>query len=148
MNIKKILIAVDDSAFAMKAAHLGFAFAHQLRASVGIIFVINKAMEIGNPDLGITLQQQHTVLLQEAEDAIKQYIDLYDGIDKVYRFTPEGEPAKEILNIAKEWQADLIVMGTHGRSGMSKLFSGSVAEHVLKHSEIPVLVAPPEMKIS
>lgn len=139
---------MDDSAFAMKAAHLGFDLAHQLRASVGIIFVVNRAMEIGNPDLGITSEQQHTLLLQEAEDAIKQYIDLYDGIDKVYRFTPEGEPAPEIIRIAEEWGANLIVLGTHGRSGITRLFSGSVTEHVLKHSEIPVLVAPPEMKIS
>lgn len=148
MNFNKILIAVDDSTFAMKAARLGFELAHKLNASVGIVFVINTAMEIGNPDLGITSQQQHTVLLQEAEDTIKQYIDLYDGVDKVYRFTPEGEPEKEILNIAKEWQADLIVMGTHGRSGITKLLFGSVAEYVLKHSEVPVIVAPPEMKVS
>jgi len=146
MNFNKILIAVDDSAFAMKAGRLGFELAHKLNASIGIIFVIDKSMETGNPDLVITPQQQHTVLLEEAENTIKQYIDLYDGIDKVYRFTPEGEPAKEILNIATEWEADIIVMGTHGRSGITKLFSGSVTEYVLKHSEIPVIVAPPEMK--
>ncbi|MBK7100027.1 MAG: universal stress protein [Sphingobacteriales bacterium] len=44
--------------------------------------------------------------------------------------------------IAKDWEADLIVMGTHGRTGLSYLILGSVSEYVIKHSAVPVMVVP------
>ena len=146
MEFRKILIAVDDSAFSMKAARTGFTIAHRLKASIALLFVVNKSNEVFNTDLGITPQQSKTVLLKEAEETIDQYIKIYDGIGEVFRFTPEGFPETEILSIAKEWNADLIVMGTHGRSGLSKLFSGSLTDYIIKHSEIPVLVTPPGMR--
>ncbi|MDQ7842305.1 MAG: universal stress protein [Armatimonadota bacterium] len=52
----------------------------------------------------------------------------------------EGTPRTVILEVAGEIQADLIVMGTHGRTGLTHLFFGSVAEHVVRHSRIPVLI--------
>lgn len=51
----------------------------------------------------------------------------------------EGLPADEILRGARRARADLVVMGTHGRSGVSRLFMGSVAERVVRESRIPVL---------
>ena len=53
---------------------------------------------------------------------------------------PEGFPKKEIVKIAREWEADLIVMGTHGRGGLQHLLVGSVAESVIKHAGVPVMV--------
>lgn len=148
MEFNKILIAVDDSAYSMKAAQTGFQLAHRLKAAIGIVYVVDRSQEVSRPDLGISEQQQHTFLLQEAEQTIKQYVELYDGIDKIFRFTPEGDPKKEIINIAKQWDADMIVVGTHGRSGLSRLLEGSVAEYVLKHSEVPVLTTPLDIKTS
>ena len=51
----------------------------------------------------------------------------------------EGLPADEILRAARRARADLVVMGTHGRSGVSRLFMGSVAERVVRESRLPVL---------
>jgi len=53
-----------------------------------------------------------------------------------------GGPAEEILDYAKENKVDLIVMSTHGRSGVSRWVFGSVAERVLRHSATPVLIVP------
>lgn len=64
---------------------------------------------------------------------------MYDG-DEVFRCTPEAFPKNEIINTAKEWEADLIVMGTHGRTGLTSLLLGSVAEYVIRHSNILVMV--------
>ncbi len=50
----------------------------------------------------------------------------------------EGAPRHEIVTAAKEFGADLIVMGTHGRTGLAHLLFGSVAEHVLRHAPAPV----------
>ena len=60
----------------------------------------------------------------------------------VTRFMPEGRPTEDIIKTAESWNADLIVMGTHGRTGLLHLLLGSIAEHVLRHSKIPVLVVP------
>jgi nucleotide-binding universal stress UspA family protein len=146
MQYKKVLIAVDNSAYSMKAAKTGFAIAHAMKAVIGMLYVINRAKEIINPDLGITPEQSQTILLKDVEKTIEQYIKMYNRIDEVFQFTPEGFPEHEILNIAKEWEADLIVIGTHGRSGLGRILTGSVAEYVIRHAEIPVLVIPPKMK--
>ncbi|MFN8515911.1 MAG: universal stress protein [Thermomicrobiales bacterium] len=52
----------------------------------------------------------------------------------------EGAPASDIVAAAQEWQADLIVVGTHGRGGLGRLVLGSVAESVLRDAPCPVLV--------
>ncbi|HEX6039768.1 universal stress protein [Longimicrobium sp.] len=54
-----------------------------------------------------------------------------------------GDPASEIVHEAREWEADLLVMGTHGRRGAARVFLGSVAESVLSHAPCAVLVIPP-----
>lgn len=54
-----------------------------------------------------------------------------------------GDPAHEIVAAAREWGADLIVVGTHGRRGIGRMFLGSVAETVLRHAPCAVLVIPP-----
>lgn len=146
MEYKKILIAVDSSSFSIKAAKAGFSLAHSLKATVGILYVVDKKKEIVNADLGITPGESQTVLLEEAESTIKQYTRMYNDIEDVVRFTPEGSPENEILNIAADWEADMIVMGTHGRTGLERMLTGSIAEYVLRHAKIPVLITPPEMK--
>lgn len=145
-HYKKILIAIDNSAHSMKAAKAGFALAHALRATIGLLYVVDKSKEVISADLGITPQQSGTVLLNEAEKTIEQYIRLYNGVDRIERFTPEGFPEEEIINISKEWEADLIIMGTHGRTAIGKVLTGSVAEFVIRHSTIPVLITPPRME--
>jgi nucleotide-binding universal stress UspA family protein len=146
MEYRKILIAVDDSAHSMKAARAGFAMAHRLQAAIGLVFVVNKSNEVFNTELGITTEQSKTVLLKEAEITIEQYIRMYDGADEVFRFMPEGFPEKEILNIANEWKADMIVMGSHCRTGLSRMLSGSLTDYIIRHADIPVVVIPPGLK--
>jgi nucleotide-binding universal stress UspA family protein len=55
----------------------------------------------------------------------------------------EGVPADDILDYVAENKVDLVIMSTHGRSGISRWFAGSVAEKVIRHSTVPVLIAPP-----
>jgi nucleotide-binding universal stress UspA family protein len=57
-----------------------------------------------------------------------------------------GDPVEMILDGARDWNADLIVMGTHGRRGLSHFFLGSTAERVLQRSSLPVLVTKEPLK--
>jgi len=66
---------------------------------------------------------------------------MYNG-GEILKFMPEGHPTKDILKTAEIWEADLIVMGTHGRTGLLHLLVGSVAEYIVRHSKIPVMVVP------
>ena len=142
MQYKKILIAVDSGSHSLNAARKGFELAHQLKATTGLIYVVDRNKEVINADLGITPEQSQTVLLKQAEENIDQLIKMYDGVGEIFRFTPEGFPEKEIINIAREWGADLIVIGAHRRTGLSHLIAGGVAEYVIKHVNIPIMVVP------
>ena len=89
------------------------------------------------------------VLLQESPEESRQ--KLWDAFHRLEKSDPkvrelrietklaEGEPATEILRAAREIQPDLIVMGTHGRTGLTRLLMGSVAEAVLRKAPCPVL---------
>jgi len=61
---------------------------------------------------------------------------------QVTHFTDYGSTADGIIHCAKEFGADLIVIGTHNRHGLERLLMGSVAEHVVRHADVPVLVVP------
>jgi len=75
--------------------------------------------------------------LGEAEAELEQ-LQLPDDIRAERRFA-RGDPAEQILRVANEIHADLIVMGTHGRTGLERLLMGSVAEQVLRQAPCPVL---------
>jgi nucleotide-binding universal stress UspA family protein len=60
----------------------------------------------------------------------------------VETFLREGVPGDEIIATAKEWQADLVIIGSHGRVGLERLFLGNMSEGVLRHAPCPVLVVP------
>ena len=140
MTYKKILIAIDSSNHALHAAKYGITLARQLNASLALLFVINKNREVVNADLPITPEQSSTVLLKQAEETIEQLVKEYGLAENVFHFMPEGFPKAEIIKTAKEWEADLIVMGAHGNSNLLHLLMGSVTEYVIRHSPIPVMV--------
>ncbi len=146
MKFNRILIAVDSSSFSLKAARAGFALAHALDAEVALLYVVDRSKESVTIDTGPTREQSEVLLLKEAQETIEQLIKLFNGNKKLYKFTPEGFPKEEILNIAQEWRADVIVMGTHGRTGLSHFINGSIAEHVVRHACVPVMVIPPNTK--
>lgn len=145
MPFKKILVAVDNSPFSLKAAKIGFGLAHTVNADVALLYVIDRSKESVNIEVGITQKESEMILLKEAQDTIEQLIKMYNGAKKLYKFTPVGFPKEEILSVAKEWEADVIVMGTHGRKGLAHLFNGSIAEDVVKNASVPVLVVPPNL---
>ena len=64
------------------------------------------------------------------------------GDKKIQTVVKSGVLGETILNTASEVKADMIVLGTHSRRGLEKILVGSVAENVLRHSSIPVLIIP------
>jgi nucleotide-binding universal stress UspA family protein len=152
MKINKILIGIDDSTYAHNAAAYGFDIAHTYKAAVGLVHIIEPAAFppepndslIGMPMGTMGVDQAELVDLQAQQssvviDAIKKE---YAGELEVTSFTEFNITADGIISCAQQFNADLIVIGTHGRTGLDRLLMGSVAENVVRHSTIPVLVVP------
>lgn len=93
----------------------------------------------------------NTLLMQTME---RQASDLKKTVANIFGSTPFefstqiGYPTEEILKKEKEYHCDLLIMGTHGRTGLDHLLIGSVAEKTLRFSECNVLVIPVKHKLS
>ena len=142
MTYSKILAAIDSRSNSLQTAKVAFEFARQLNATVGLVYVVDRNKEIVNADIGITPEQSSTILLKQVQQVMDQMIKIYAETGKPVQFMPEGFPKSEIVRIAREWEAGLIVMGAHGRTGLFHPQIGSVTGHVIRHSDGPVLVIP------
>lgn len=141
MPYEKILIAVDSSEYSMNAARKGLELAHQLKAKAALLYVVDTSKAMGNIDAGVFPEEALIVLKKEAEQTLDQLAKMYNG-NELMKFMPTGHPTEDILKTAETWKADLIVMGTHGRTGLKHLLMGSVAEYIIHHSKVPVLIVP------
>jgi len=138
MLFGKILIAVDSAPIAAHAADVGCELARLAGAEVALIHVIDPEL-VNAADTGI----QPAVFAASAKDEARKLIDairlrLPQG--NAREFVEIGGAASEIVKAAKDWPADLIVIGSHGRSGLKRALLGSVAEAVMRHAPCPVLV--------
>ncbi len=137
-----ILAAIDDSDPSDKAVELAVGVAKQFRARLTFCHAVDyvKVIALSGStsavpvDLVSTMREDASALLARA----KAVADAA-GVDAVTT-TRDGSPVDEILQAAKECTAELIVIGTHGRRGLERLFLGSTAEGVLRRSDAPVLV--------
>ncbi len=105
----------------------------------GARLVLVHAAPIGVPLDGVPMMPTDPTVYREALDEIRGRLDGPDLKGPVETMVMEGEPSTEILRAAEELGCDLIVMGTHGRTGLGRLLMGSVAEAVLRHASCPVL---------
>jgi nucleotide-binding universal stress UspA family protein len=153
MKIRKILIGIDESEFSRYAAAYGFDIAHTYDAEVGLVHIVEPVIVpadtqdglLGMPfDTNLNLSGTELETLQTNRSAIllsqaaKQW---GEGLE-ITQFTQYGSTAEGIIECGKEFNADLIVIGTHRRTGIDKFFLGNVAEQVVNKSLIPILVVP------
>ncbi|HEU0298498.1 MAG TPA: universal stress protein, partial [Longimicrobium sp.] len=82
-------------------------------------------------------------VLEEAGAEMAAFLGSIPGFETARGSVHMGFPAHHILGVAREWGADLVVLGTHGRRGLPRFFLGSVAETVLRKAPCSALVIPP-----
>ncbi|MBP6180397.1 MAG: universal stress protein [Flavobacterium sp.] len=139
-NMKKIVIAVDNDPTSEKIALNGFQLGLQLNAEMALLSVVDLTMLITESD--VIPKEFADITINDYKKNQQILVDTVFKDYKVRTYVEEGIPHEVILNVAKEWDADIIVLGTHGRTGFSHLIMGSVAEKVIRHSEIPVFIIP------
>ena len=139
---KRILIATDGSDKSMKAAQEGMELAKGLGAQVIALNVVNEVVIASAVrQLGADRKEVEAKLETaggKAVDDLKAMgAKIGVNVDTIVRI---GAPANTVIDTAGAEKADLIVMGSHGESGASKLLIGSVVQKVLYWATIPVLV--------
>jgi nucleotide-binding universal stress UspA family protein len=135
-----ILVALDGSEFAAHALQVASALAEPLAAQLGLVSVLDIKLVSG--EAGVSAAAQLELLRGEAQGVLDTAAAAASA-PHAWKFVREGTPWKEIIRSAQEWPADLIVVGTHGRSGATRLLFGSTAEGVTRHATVPVVVVSP-----
>jgi nucleotide-binding universal stress UspA family protein len=136
MKIGTILHPTDFSRNSESAFHMACALARDYGARL-VLLHVKPLLTVAYGEFG-ALPPEASDHLEELKERLARLQPADAGIP-VDRYVVEGEIAWEILRLAGELKVDLIVMGTHGRSGLGRLLMGSVAELVVRKASCPVL---------
>lgn len=136
----RILVAVDSSNYAMKAFEYAIQLAQPVNAKVFVVHVVqNPAMTadtlVSVAALKTSFKKQGSNLLTSLSNTAERKFGM-----KVETILEQGDPPKVILNTAKKFNANIIVIGSRGLNQIKELLLGSVSHSVIKHADIPVLV--------
>jgi len=138
--ISKILVPLDGSDFAEQALPYAAEVARKFNAALTLVWVLNPMVIMS--DFGAVTYQN---LLSLEQDEAKNYLQMKqtelksEGLSVKIQIL-EGVVADSIIDVACQNDNDLIVMSTHGRSGLSRWVYGSVATKVLQHAPCPVFL--------
>jgi nucleotide-binding universal stress UspA family protein len=152
-NMKKVLIALDYDPTAQKVAETGYSWAKSMRAQITLLHVISDPTYYSSleysPITGFAgymdMNNNQLDSLDGLKKASHQYLEKtkhYLGDKKIQTVLKEGDFAPAILNAAKEYKADMIIMGSHSRNWLENIVMGSVTEKVLHGTSIPLLIIP------
>ncbi|MCC7084408.1 MAG: universal stress protein [Pirellulales bacterium] len=135
MQLKKILFPTDFSHASDAGLPLATALARDTGATLVILHVEEPPLAYGGGELYYGIPEPNTEALQKMLAAVKP---ADPQVAYVHRMVT-GDPATEIVRVANDERADIIVVGTHGRTGLTRLLMGSVAEQVIRRAACPVL---------
>ena len=134
--IELILVPTDGSDNSYRALEQAIEIATPLEAAVHVLAVIPEMTR------GATLREEWDERVDEAVETGRERVEqaelAFTGA------TREGPVAQQIVEYADDYDADLIVMGTHGRTGLHRFLVGSVAQRTIQTASTPVLTVPPE----
>ncbi|MBI4687544.1 MAG: universal stress protein [Nitrospirae bacterium] len=137
---KNILVATDGSEYGNRAVNQAMEIAKTFGSALNIAHVINIMPEFQEQAIA-SIPSMVEAIAEQVKGELEK-IKTKAGAEGINTetFVREGEPYMAIVGLAKELNADVIVIGSHGRTGISRLLMGSVAERVIGHAECAVLV--------
>ncbi len=133
---ERVLVPVDGSASSQAAARLAFQFVDAYGLDLTVLSVADVPLHL----YGVSGEAANE-MIADAKSHLDQIAREMEsrGIKAEYLLR-EGEPAKTIVDLAGKRETDLIIMGSHGRTGLTRLLMGSVTESVIQGSPCPILV--------
>lgn len=145
MELKKILCAVDLMDSLNPSADYARMLAEMAGASVVVMYVISSRSAYENLQVPVEdIAKGMRSIWAGSRANMDAFIETHFAGMEATGLIYEGRPAEKIVEIAREQGVDLIVMGTHGRAGLDRLFFGSVANEVVRSAACPVLTIRPE----
>ena len=147
MEIRTILLPTDFSECGNYALSYAASLARTFKASIICVNVIEPIVPTVGYS-GLTEHMQIADITEQLEDSAERELpklaegDVCAGLD-VEELVVHGEAASEIVRVAADRQVDLIVISSHGRTGLGRILFGSTAESVVRHAPCPVLVVKP-----
>lgn len=146
MTVKKILITTDLSTYSLAALEAGTAIGTQFGSKLFLLYVIESNHPL-LPQHGedVDVRAGHRKAEEQGRRRLCEFVRQHVGPDMhMSEVVRVGSPVDEILRFAELEGVDVIVMATHGWTGLRHILMGSVAERVVRHSSIPVLTVKPE----
>jgi nucleotide-binding universal stress UspA family protein len=143
VGIHSVLIATDFSRCSSVAVNFGLELAHEYQANAYLVFVLpSDDFLLAGPDAYVAAKDaaRRDLLQLKAE---LQHTHSYTEGEDYHLLLMEGDVAQSILDCARQNKSDVIVVGTHGRSGLGKMLMGSVAERIFRQSPVPVMTVGP-----
>jgi nucleotide-binding universal stress UspA family protein len=144
MNFQTIVVATDFSESSLEALETAYDLALQGGHTVYLVHVMEPYLVTGDPTAMLHPSVEKTY--REARERLKGLIPEEWNDDRANSLVvkslvlPNSSPAQAITQVAADKDADLIVVGTHGRKGLTRMLMGSTAESLLRRSPCPVLV--------
>lgn len=135
---KLLMVAVDDSQQSKWAARVAAELAHSLGAGVVLVHVMD-VDHAGASEVAFPGSDVRAALRRRAEDVFEAAWSEVPASVPTQRLLREGDAGREIVASADEWEADLIVMGTHGRGRLASFLLGGTAEAVIRGARCPVV---------
>ena len=136
--MRRVLIATDGSDYTKEAVSQGLHLAKVLGAEVTALYVVDQTSFVSFP-MDSSIVSVYSLLENEGKRAVEGVVKEGEAMGvKVTPLVIEGSPTRKIVETSADF--DLVVLGTLGRSALSKLFMGSVAERVTRYAPCPVLV--------
>jgi nucleotide-binding universal stress UspA family protein len=141
INYSKILFPLDLSETSPVIAKHVLSMAQKFGAELHVLNVVPTYDGPTFASYNIVMDE----IKEDAEKAIKEFCgENFPGLQNIVIHVSVGHTGRQVLKYADNNGIDLIIMGTHGRSGLGKVFFGSVAQRVVQSSTIPVLTVHPE----
>lgn len=140
-RFKQVLVAIDFNGASEHALELGTSIAEAFESSLTVLHVWQVPLhpymdlELSAPELVRSVQRAAALRLGTTLHDLRRRLPRSQSLLRV------GAPADQILAAARKVRADLLVLGTHGRRGLSHAILGSVAERIVRESAVPVLTA-------
>jgi len=142
VNFEKILFASDLSEFSEYAGKYAMSLAQKYSSKLYVVHVVEPVERFTYTfDFALDYETHYKTMENRAKELLNEIVDSVreKGLD-TEGILLSGEPFVEIIKCAREREVDLIVMATHGRTGIEHLLLGSVTEKVLRKSPCPVMV--------
>lgn len=145
MKLRKILLTSDLSTESRRAYGPVLQLAREGGASILLLHIVEDIpiVPYGAPLAGPLPSLDRSAMLQGATEALEAERASLAGVKVETLVLPSTNAAESIAEVAAQKGVDLIAMSTHGRTGLRRMVLGSVAEGVVRHSRVPVLVFPP-----